>query len=467
MSRSRSAWCHGLVSWAPGYCSKGKGGQANIECEKSPIGYWQDVISATDCAFRCDSCAPCKVVSYSPVDSTCSWHWEQVCNISSLESIVDMGHCSADARSAVREASHERPVKQPEGRCVQLNRATELAPTLLPPKMVPQHLNPALLAPAASLANAHLRGKCFILLGDSTIGETATDLGLVLGTSLVSLERELRRLWGWDEHTSPSRAHLDGNGFWFHPSTRNMTIVSHKYDAVVYSRFAAHPAPTLVGNFMGIRSLLNSALQREINESTAHWCGARPRVLWLQAGYHDVAGNGALAGVSESAAAARHVWAADAKAVLRWLEALAPERTWLSRHVGSQVWVDPSKLERLVRNELLPARTRAQPLDPRPWSYSDHREAWACESAATVAHRRGADSDQFDGVALHLVHDDRGTKQDHGAALKQALAAAEKKVVDKTPPTQRYYLSMLRTLQALTHTYAVSSSLGHNTSRSR
>merc|ERR1712194_269483 len=71
-----------------------------------------------------------------------------------------------------------------------------------------------------------------------------------------------------------------------------------------------------------------------------------------------------------------------------------------------------------------------------------------------IARRRGADSDYFDGVELHLVHEDRGTQQDHGEVLRQAQAAAEKRVVDRAPATQKFYLSMLRTLQALTHTYA-------------
>ena len=71
-----------------------------------------------------------------------------------------------------------------------------------------------------------------------------------------------------------------------------------------------------------------------------------------------------------------------------------------------------------------------------------------------VARRRGADSDHFDGVGLHLVHEDRGKRQDHGEVLRQAQAAAEKRVVDRAPATQKFYLSMLRTLQALTHTYA-------------
>jgi hypothetical protein len=57
-------------------------------------------------------------------------------------------------------------------------------------------------------------------------------------------------------------------------------------------------------------------------------------------------------------------------------------------------------------------------------------------------------------VGLHLVHEDRGKRQDHGEVLRQAQAAAEKRVVDRAPATQKFYLSMLRTLQALTHTYA-------------
>ena len=77
------------------------------------------------------------------------------------------------------------------------------------------------------------------------------------------------------------------------------------------------------------------------------------------------------------------------------------------------MWTDPSKLEHLVHHKLLPNRSQ-------PWTHSDHREAWACEGAGTIARRRGADSDYFDGVGLHLVHEDRGKRQDHGEVLRQA-----------------------------------------------
>ena len=445
-----SAWCQDLAGWAPGFCPQGQTGVSETKdanCETTPTGYWRDVLSAADCAFRCEGCVLCRIVSYSPVDNTCSWHWEQSsCSVGELKQ-AGTGHCSATVGEAVHEARREGPVNEPAGRCLPLSRPPELAPSLLPPKMVPQHLYPALIAPATAVANAHLRGKCFLLLGDSTMAETATDLGLVLGTSLINLERELRRLWGWNETTSPSRAKLNGNTFRFHPSTRNMTIVSPEHDAIVYHRFVAHPAPTLVGNFKGINSLHDVPLRHEIEASATRLCGTRDRVLWLQAGYHDVAGNGALAQAGETAATTRNKWATDASAALTWLEGLAPERSWLSRHVGKNVWTDPSKLEHLVHHKLLPNRSQ-------PWTHSDHREAWACEGAGTIARRRGADSDYFDGVGLHLVHEDRGKRQDHGEVLRQAQAAAEKRVVDRAPATQKFYLSMLRTLQALTHTYA-------------
>ena len=84
-----------------------------------------------------------------------------------------------------------------------------------------------------------------------------------------------------------------------------------------------------------------------------------------------------------------------------------------------------------------------------------------------VARRRGADSDHFDGVGLHLVHEDRGKRQDHGEVLRQAQAAAEKRVVDRAPATQKFYLSMLRTLQALTHTYASNTHIRQNSNVQR
>ena len=110
----------------------------------------------------------CRIVSYSPVDNTCSWHWEQSsCSVGELKQ-AGTGHCSATVGDAVHEARREGPVNEPAGRCLPLSRPPELAPSLLPPKMVPQHLYPALIAPATAVANAHLRGKCFLLLGDST-----------------------------------------------------------------------------------------------------------------------------------------------------------------------------------------------------------------------------------------------------------------------------------------------------------
>ena len=79
-SREKSAWCHGMASWEPGFCPQGRSGAAHSErvnCQTNSVGYWRAVLSAADCAFRCAACVPCRLVSYSPKDDTCSWHWEQ------------------------------------------------------------------------------------------------------------------------------------------------------------------------------------------------------------------------------------------------------------------------------------------------------------------------------------------------------------------------------------------------------
>tara|TARA_B110001452_G_scaffold222943_1_gene195993 strand:- start:338 stop:775 length:438 start_codon:yes stop_codon:yes gene_type:complete len=120
---------------------------------------------------------------------------------------------------------------------------------------------------------------------------------------------------------------------------------------------------------------------------------------------------------------------------------------WLSRHSGQSVWVDVASFERSMRKTVLPAR-------PANWTYIDHRAAWACETPLTPA-RHWHRSDYFDGAPLHLVHQDRS---DSEKAAQEAAVAVARDVANKTGRARYYYLSMLRTLEAVRQLPAVLSS---------
>lgn len=283
-----------------------------------------------------------------------------------------------------------------------------------------------------------------------------------------------------------------------------MTIVSRAHNAVVSMRFNGHPAVDRVtGNFVGISSLTHLQLQRAIVASAQHWCGDRPRVVWLQSGYHDVAGSNYLLFPNPSLKAsqvpfnltdeqfhvriAHHqvVWRNNANLALRWVETLAPRRAWLSRHSGRGAPIDVASLERHVQTTLLPARRAEHVADsvdaskptvakPQPWLYVDAADAWACETTSSAGGRRHEAEHgltYFDGIPMHIwtrprgklddgyvldVDDDDGSDATRGAdgnnnrSLEhQQLARAAK----RRWHAERFLFSMLRTLQAVTGTY--------------
>eukprot|EP00966_Prymnesium_polylepis_P293393 6776563-Prymnesium_polylepis.1 len=284
-----------------------------------------------------------------------------------------------------------------------------------------------------------------------------------------------------------------------------MTIVSRAHDAVVYMRFNGHPAADRVtGNFVGIGSLNHQQLQRAVVTSVRHWCGGRPRVLWLQSGYHDVAGANYLLFPNPSLTAsqvpfnltteqfrirvANHqvVWRSNANLALRWAEKLAPRRAWLSRHSGRGAPIDVTSLERHVQTTLLPRRTehvayRAVDAStptvakPQPWLYVDAADAWACETASSAGGRRHEAEHgltYFDGIPMHIWTRPRG-KLDEGYVLDVADdedADAQRaggtgtgnrtveqlqvaRAAKRRWHVERFFFSMLRTLQAVTGTY--------------
>ena len=255
---------------------------------------------------------------------------------------------------------------------------------------VPTDLLPATNASVASATGELLRGKCLVLLGDSTMTETAHDLAVLLfGLTGAAFDSYLRRATRMPSHATVrlennvSLLHVggnargaeasvgnghpasnddgdgdgDGNGAFvtFAPTHRRMWFTAPRWNVTVVHRFIGHAS--LLGNGMGIRSLNAPELRAELEALVAEQCGARPRVLWLQSGYHDVENVKLLP-------LFRFFFARAAE----WAETLAPRRLWLSRQAAEHENV--TRLEDWVRTSGLPRRTG--------WTYVDHREAWAC-----------------------------------------------------------------------------------------
>lgn len=64
-------------------------------------------------------------------------------------------------------------------------------PAVLPALRLPQFMHPAIARPMSVLGR--LSGKCLIALGDSTMGETVTELGVLLGAMSDDAQAHGRR----------------------------------------------------------------------------------------------------------------------------------------------------------------------------------------------------------------------------------------------------------------------------------
>lgn len=242
-------------------------------------------------------------------------------------------------------------------------------------------------ASVASATGELLRGKCMVLLGDSTMTETAHDLAVLLfGLTGSSFDNYLRRATRMPSHATTrlennvsllhvggnvhgaeasvgnGQGHLasrdeggDGAFVTFAPTHRRMWFTAPRWNVTVVHRFIGHAS--LMGNGMGIRSLNAPELRQELEALVAERCGARPRVLWLQSGYHDV----------ENVKLLPLFRFFFARAV-DWAETLAPRRLWLSRQAAEHENV--TAVEDWVRTSGIPPRAS--------WTYVDHRRAWTC-----------------------------------------------------------------------------------------
>lgn len=254
----------------------------------------------------------------------------------------------------------------PEARpsCAEHRLSDELA-TLF--KYGPNVSVPAFMIPTFRSFRERMHGRCFVLLGDSTMVETALDLALLLGAH-ATFE---------DFITSATRmpqAHRNNTLRWhggvarFFPNQRNMSIVHLPHrstgSAVVF-RYIGHS--NLMGQHMGIKSLENATLRAEIRAFADEVCGSRRREVWLQSGYHDT---------KSKALGCETVlppwWKESALSAFDWVETLAPQRAWLSRDYTCQIAVggNVTMIEAWVEPAL---RGR------RGWRYVDHRRAWMCD----------------------------------------------------------------------------------------
>lgn len=288
---------------------------------------------------------------------------------------------------------------------------------------------------AFAVAGQLLRGQCVLLLGDSTMTETAHDLAILLhGLSGAALDEYMHRATRMGGNNTYGRAVLqkDANqslrgqknqlnistgragarnlSVVFEPNHRKLVFHAEASDTVVVHRFIGHSSVAL--DFMGIRSLANPEVREEITAMANEHCGVRRRVLWLESGYHDVFGKDAsdpkpawakplickpsnrplceLHGPERASTSANLTKDPAAyvpaelrshfKHALHWAETLAPHRLWLSRHAS---WTSSDhtyeavvlvhavrRLDRWVQTALLPPR--------KAWRYVDYREAWRC-----------------------------------------------------------------------------------------
>lgn len=230
-----------------------------------------------------------------------------------------------------------------------------------------------------------LHGTCLILLGDSTVAETAHDLAILMGAPFERYLYAATRM-NLSEPSGIIRApEANESGpplvARFYPGHRNFTIESSPpWDVVVYHRFIGHSS--LSGNYEGIRALAHPRLRTDIEQDAASACGNRSRELWLNSGAHDPEARPEETHATQLSAS----FANAARSAIGWAETLAPRRLWLSRHSSAAHHARCSRRDYECRGsifhlEAIEAWWR-QELHPRPgWAYVDHREAWECEQS--------------------------------------------------------------------------------------
>jgi hypothetical protein len=154
--------------------------------------------------------------------------------------------------------------------------------------LVPNDLTPILEVNPHS----YLAGQCFILLGDSTLSETGIDLGFLMecGGNKCINSTETYLQWAHFSCNQPVQqtSFFRGrfmNASFFH-GNRHWLLESPVYNVTVYMHFIGHA--NFRDNFQGLQSLLDQTVQQRILHNVNTYCGSRPRVLWLNSGYHDM-----------------------------------------------------------------------------------------------------------------------------------------------------------------------------------
>jgi len=311
----------------------------------------------------------------------------------------------------------------------------------------------------ARWARARLAGRCLVLLGDSLMADTATDVGFLLGADYKAFGNAATRANAEDK---ASQAYRDASiAARLLPSHRNMTIRPlDGSDGVVFNRFIG--APAIHGNGLGMLSLMQWHVRNEVERAVAGVCGARERFLVVKSGGHDLlhvqstckfdpSGGGGGGGGPASAVHApdctrkfvvedpgapgeppckelllRGQWTCVTHAyvkamvgtVLPWLEGLASHRIWLpTGDIVDAFWED-----HLVRG--------------RPgWRVADEAEAWGCEAMAGTAMMGGW------GAMTGLKNFER-ENQYHFGAIQRFYHRTD-------PPFCCAHRSLLRTMLAL------------------
>lgn len=311
---------------------------------------------------------------------------------------------------------------------------------------VPRQLHRALLKPDAAAAE-RLRGRCILVVGDSTMGEVTHDLAVVLGANstrwLGSIDLAKYTL---QTLTEPEQG-LTGL---FHHSNRNTTLLSTRHDAIVFYRYIGNA--DINQNYQGLRSLRSATLRAELLRASGAWCGRRPRELWLWSLYHDIWYTTYL---SES----------ERREHMRFLEALAPHRAWIGHHSTNFSRSSFHRGRKIITPYLFnvsapEAWWRSEVVDLPGWRYVDYREAWGCETSALGEWTGGTDD---------LSHGQSAVPSELPFAAASSAQCAERRARGKLPeiviPPHAYvheapwvspkllchgHLSMLRTRLALT-----------------
>lgn len=251
---------------------------------------------------------------------------------------------------------------------------------------VPRNLVPLLSTPASSFLG---NDTCLVLLGDSTLTETAQDMQLFLelnqeparcplATTTATSTNPIFNFSNWVHKMSNTFPRTGKEVTYQYPHsnitfhTLNRLFYIEAAGLSIYFRFIGHS--NLRKNNMGLATLNDAKVRKAILHGINRLCGTKKKVLLLQSGYHDAAASSAHYPVSREVV----------DTALTWLQqdvlAAGEKAYFLARQVGAVAEGGPRERMQSLFDHVRDFMTQQEKSEAYRgvWHFVDCRAAFIC-----------------------------------------------------------------------------------------